>query len=456
MKDRFSPCETFSSYESYIIIMATNDIIKKFLAYSSAKKVLIIIVFLGLLFFGYTKFFSSKNNKIQYQTTQAERGTLIVSVIGSGEVSTANSGTISTLATGVVSKLYVKDGDEVKTGDKIAEVELDLKGQQNVSQAWSSYQSAKNTLENAKASTYTLQSDMFTQWKKFYDTATNSTYENSDGSPKTENRGLVEFNTLNDNWLASEAKYKTQQNVVNQTQTALNAAWLSYQQTSPIIYAPISGVISGLSLQVGSVIVESTNTSNSAQSATKIANIKTKALPMVTVNLTEIDVPKVALGNKATITFDALPDKTFTGKVISIDTSGTTTSGVTTYPMVIKLDTDSNEILSNMDASANIITATKDDALFVPASSIKKQNGETVVQIIKNGKPQQVAVETGLASDTQVEILSGISEGDTIVTATIQSINGSQTTNQSASPFGGFGGGMFRMGGAGGGIRTGR
>ncbi|MBI3366359.1 efflux RND transporter periplasmic adaptor subunit [Candidatus Roizmanbacteria bacterium] len=376
-----------------------NNIIKKFLAYSLEKKVLFItfIVVIGL--FVYSKFVSSKKNSIQYQTAQAERGILIVSVSGSGKVSTANSGTISTLATGVISKLYVKDGDEMKTGDKIAEVDLDLKGQQNVAQAWSSYQSAKNNLENAKSAMYTTQSDMFTNWKKFYDTAINSTYQNSDGSPKQDNRGLVEFNVLNDNWLSSELKYKTQQNVVNQAQTALNAAWLSYQQTSSTIYAPISGTVSGLSLQIGSVIVESTNTSNSAQSATKIANIKTKALPMVTINLTEIDV------------------------------------------------------LPNMAASANIITITKNDALFVPASSVKKQNGEVVVQIMKNGKPQSVTVETGLSSDTQTEIISGISDGDIVVTSIIQPANGTQSRTQSTSPFGGFGGGAFRLGGGGGGGR---
>jgi len=430
-----------------------KNIKESFLKASLIKKILVIAILLAIILFGYSKFFNSKSQKTQYQTAQAERGTLVVSVTGSGQVSTANSGTISTLATGVISKLYVKDGDEVKTGDKIAEVDLDLKGQQNVAQAWSNYQSAKNNLDSAKATIYTLQSDMFTQWKKFYDTATNSTYQNSDGSPKQENRGLVEFNVLNDNWLAGEAKYKTQQNIVNQAQTAVNSAWLTYQQTSPTIYASIPGVVSGLSLQVGSVIVESTNTTNSAQSATKIANIKTKALPMVTVNLTEIDVPKVTLGDKATITFDALPDKTFTGKVISIDTSGVTSSGVTTYPTVIKLDTDSSQILPNMAASANIITATKDNALFVPASSVKKQNEESVVQVMKNGKSQSVTVETGLSSDTQTEIVSGISEGDTVITSTIQPTNGTQTRTQSSSPFGGFGGGAFRMGGGGSGGR---
>ncbi len=429
--------------------MDMRKILQRLFVTPLRKKLFIALIILFIGWFGYTKFFASKTAGAQYQTAKTEKGTLVVSVTGSGEVSTANSGIISTLATGVVSKLYAKDGDEVKTGDKIAEIELDLKGQQNVAQALSSYQTAKNNLDSAKANLYSTQSTMFANWKTFMDLAQNSTYQNSDGSPNNANRSAPQFHIVQDDWLAGEAKYKNQQNVVNQAQTAMNAAWLSYQQTSPVIYAPISGIISGLSLQVGSVIVESTNTSNSAQSATKIANIKTKALPMVTINLTEIDVPKVALGNKATITFDALPDKTFTGKVVSIDTAGTTTSSVTTYPTVIKLDTDSNEILSNMDASANIITETKDNALIVPASSVKKQNGESYVQVMKSGMPQQVSVETGLASDTQVEIVSGLSEGDTVVTGTTQSANGNQRGGQSASPFGGFGGGMFRMTGGG-------
>ncbi len=429
--------------------MDMRKILQRLFVTPLRKKLFIALIILFIGWFGYTKFFASKTAGAQYQTAKTEKGTLVVSVTGSGEVSTANSGIISTLATGVVSKLYAKDGDEVKTGDKIAEIELDLKGQQNVAQALSSYQTAKNNLDSAKANLYSTQSTMFANWKTFMDLAQNSTYQNSDGSPNNTNRSAPQFHIVQDDWLAGEAKYKNQQNVVNQAQTAMNAAWLSYQQTSPVIYAPISGIISGLSLQVGSVIVESTNTSNSAQSATKIANIKTKALPMVTINLTEIDVPKVALGNKATITFDALPDKTFTGKVVSIDTAGTTTSSVTTYPTVIKLDTDSNEILSNMDASANIITETKDNALIVPASSVKKQNGESYVQVMKSGMPQQVSVETGLASDTQVEIVSGLSEGDTVVTGTTQSANGNQRGGQSASPFGGFGGGMFRMTGGG-------
>jgi len=411
----------------------------RFLKLSLLKKILVILVIFGILFFAKTKLFTSKQGAVQYQTVQAEIGTLIVSVAGSGNVSTANNATISTQASGVVSKLYVKDGDVVKSGDKIADIDLDLEGQQKASQASSSYQSAKNSLETAKISMWTLQGDMFTQWDKFHNLAIDGKYTNGDGTPNTNNRTLPEFIISNDSWLASEAKYKNQQAVVNQAQTALNAAWLSYQQTSPTIYAPISGTITGLSLQVGSVIASTSSNSNTTQTSIKIASVKTKAMPTVTVNLSEIDVPKIKMGNKATVTFDALPDKTFTGQVVSIDTAGTISSNVTTYPTVIRLDLESDAILPNMAASANIITQTKDNALLVPSTSVKTDSNTSIstVQVMKNNQPQTVTVETGLSSDTQIEITSGLKSGDIVITSITQTQNTSTTTQ---SPFSSFGG----------------
>jgi len=418
---------------------------------SLIARIIIIVAAVGIGWLVISKINGSKTAAPQYQTAQVEKGTLVVTVTGSGQVSTANNGTISTLATGVVSKLYVKDGDKVKAGDKIAEVDLDLQGQQNAQQALSSYQSASNNLDSAKTNLYSLQSAMFTQWKSFYDLATNSTYQNSDGTPNETNRALPDFHIAQDDWLASEAKYKNQQAVVTQAQTALNAAWSAYQQTSPTIYAPISGTISGLSLQVGSVIVASTNTTNSAQSATKIASVKTEALPTVSVNLTEIDIPKIKLGDRATVTFDAFPDKTYTGQVVSIDTAGVVSSGVTTYPTVIRLDTESNSILPNMAASASIITDTKDGVLLVPVAAVQQQSdGTNYVRVLKSGKPVQVTVGVGLSSDTQTEITSGLSEGETVITNIISSTLRTPSGSNQSSPFSGFGGGGRAVFGGGG------
>ena len=411
---------------------------------SLISKIIIVVIFLGLGWLTTKKLISSKTSQPQYQTAQVEKSTLIVSITASGQVAQANSATVDTQASGVISKIYAENGQKVQTGDKIAEIDLDLVGKQRATSAWASYQSAKNSLETAKINYYSLHSDLLTNWKTFMDLAQSSMYQNSDKSPNTTNRQLPQYMSIDDQWLSAEAKYKQQENVVAAAQTSLNSIWLSYQRTSSTIYAPISGTVTGLSLQIGSVLTSQSNTSGTA-TAQKIASIQTNASPIVQVNLTQIDTPKVAVGNKATLTFDAFPGKTFTGKVVSIDTIGSVSSGVTTYPAVIKLDTEVPNIFSNMTATASIITSMKDDVLIVPISSVQTQNEQSVVRVMKNGKMEEVDVETGLTSSTQVEIVSGLSEGDTVVTSTITSSGtGQQRSNQTQSPFGAFGGGVFR------------
>lgn len=423
-----------------------NNIKQNPLLWILKSKTRIIILVMIIISAGYLIYKNKANSgqKTQYQTETAEKGNLVVIVSASGTVVAANSASISTQTSGVVKNIYVENGQLVSTGDPIAEVDLDMEGRQRTSAALAGYQNAKNSLDSAQTNLYALQSALFTNWDVYMETAQNSTYQNSDGTPKTDQRQLPEYMIKNVDWLSAEAKYKNQQNVILAAQTSLNSSWASYQQASPIVYAPISGTITGLSLQVGSVITAQTGSSGNSASQ-KIASIQTQANPIISVSLTEVDVPKVKIGNKATVTVDAIPDKTYTGKVISIDTIGTVSSGVTTYPAVIKLDTETEEIFSNMSAQANIITKIKNEVILVPNSAVKTQNGQSQVVIMKDGKATPVLVETGLSSSTLTEIISGIKEKEVVVTNTISS---QQTTQngQTRSPFSSFGGGgNFRI-----------
>ncbi|HLD24584.1 MAG TPA: efflux RND transporter periplasmic adaptor subunit, partial [Patescibacteria group bacterium] len=299
---------------------------------SKTKKALIVGL-LALVLFVTRYITSAKSTAPAYQTATVEKSNLIVSISVSGQVSSANSAEVTTQASGVVKTVYVKDGDTVKSGQKIADIDLDLIGQQRAKQSYASYLSAQNNVETAKANLFTSQSTMLTEWESYMSKAQNSTYENSDDSPNTSNRQLSDFVITRDDWLSAEAKYKVQEKTIVQAQTALSSAWYSYQQTSPTIVAPISGTITGLSLQPGNVITAQTNSSGGSSSQ-RIASVKTDAPPTVSLNITQIDAPKVKAGNKATLTFDAFPDKTFTGEVVSIDTIGSESSGVTTYPAI--------------------------------------------------------------------------------------------------------------------------
>jgi len=408
-------------------------------------KIIGIATVFALGYFIYTKV-KTTSEKPQYTTEKVERGTLIVSLSSSGLISSANSASVTTQTSGVVSKLYVKNGDTVQSGDPIAEVDLDMNGQQRANQAYASYQSAKNSLESAKTTLYSLHSTLFTEWRSYMDIAENSTYTNSDGSPNTNNRTLAPYISTNDDWLSAEAKYKNQQQVINQSQTSVSSAWASYQQASPIIYAPISGTISGLSLQIGSVLTSQTSSTGNSTSQ-RIANIKTDATPIAIVNLSEIDVTKIKIDNKVTLTMDAYPDKTFTGKIISIDTTGSVTSGVTTYPAYIVFDTTIDGVYPNMGVNAKIITAVKDNVVLVPSSAVTSTDGVSTVKILVKGNFQQQPVEIGNANDTQTEIVTGINEGDTVVTS-VSTTSKTTTTNSTRSVFSSFGGGGGAIRGA--------
>jgi macrolide-specific efflux system membrane fusion protein len=408
------------------------------------KKWLIIGILILLVFTYFIVKNKSPSSKQSYQTEKVSRETVVESVSVSGTILSSSSQIVSTNATGIVKNVFVKNGQKVKKGDRILEIDLDQAGQYQYQSALASYLSAKSNLDNAQNTLLTLQADMFDKWEKFYNLATNSTYQNADGTPNETNRQLPEFWISKNNWLAAEAKYKAQQNQINQAQSALTAAWINYQKSSPIVYAPFDGIIADLIYVPGMTISFANNSSTSSTATSvKIATIKNQGVPFGRFTASEIDVSKIKPGQKATITIDALSDKTYTGEVVAVDKTGEVSSSVVSYPLTIKFDDEAFEVLPNMSATANIIIAKKIDVLTVPSSAIVKQNGETFVRQIKNGKLVFTPVEVGISSDTKTEVISGLKEGDEIVTLVVNSAQTSTGSNQ--SPFSSFGVGGQRI-----------
>jgi len=407
------------------------------------KKWLMIGILILVIFVYFIVKNKNTSQKQSYQTAKVSRETVIESVSVSGTILSSSSQIVSTNATGVVKNVFVKNGERVKKGDKILEIDLDQAGQQNYQQALSSYLSAKASLDSAQNNLLTLQADMFDKWEKFYNLATNSTYQNADGTPNETNRQLPEFLIAKNNWLAAEAKYKAQQNQINQAQSSLNAAWINYQKSSPIVYAPYDGIIDDLIYAPGMTITSSNSSTSSTNTSVKIATIKNQNVPFGKFTASEIDVSKIKPGQKATITIDALSDKTYTGEVVAIDKTGEVSSSVVSYPLTIRFDEEADEVLPNMSATANIIIAKKIDVLAVPSSAVVKQNEQTFVRQIKNGKLVFTPIEVGISSDTKTEVIFGLKEGEEIVTAVINNTQNSTIGNQ--SPFSSFGVGGQRI-----------
>lgn len=412
----------------------------------SHKKVLILVIGVVIAsgYFGYTKLIKKSTQETTYQTAKVEKGTLIETVSASGAVTTANNTPVVTQVTGKITKLYVNNGDTVKAGQPIAVIELDQSSRQKYLQQTASYQNSVNSLESAKNSLRQNEVDA--------KTADNNFVKGAIDENKSEDS--LTYQQLYTAKRVAEEKYQIQQKAVESAQMSLSSSALSLQNYSPTMYAPISGVITGLSLREGSVIPAQAVSSSTNTLSQNIAYITTSSLPIVSVSLTEIDIPKVQIGNKATLTFDAFPDKTFTGKVFSINTTGSVSSGVTSYPTTIILDTENAGIYANMSTTANIIITSKDNVLYVPSSAVVTQNtagvtgNETVVRKLVNGKMEYSVVETGISSDAGIEIVSGVNEGDEVITAVVTATS-SPTSGSSSSPFGIRTGGM----GGGGGFR---
>lgn len=217
------------------------------------------------------------------------------------------------------------------------------------------------------------------------------------------------------------------------------------------IRAPFDGVIAKLSIKKG----------DTASSGTAAAVLITKQ-KIAELSFNEVDVARIKVGQKTTLTFDAVPDLTISGEVADMDTIGTATQGVVTYVVKIAFDTQDDRVKPSMSVSAAIVTDVKTDVLVVPSGAVKAQGQTKYVVVVDASESaaalaagnsgielsatRQQQVEIGLSNDTTMEIVSGLAENEAVVSRTIQ-----VTTATTATPNGGGlkipgmgGGGMGR------------
>lgn len=419
--------------------------LKRLSVFLFGSKKRIILSSIGIVIFGIIcwMLFGQTKPHTTYQTATVAKGSIIATVSESGSVEAANEVNVVSPTDGVITAIYVKNGDSVSAGQNLFTVKSTSTPQQQA-QAYASYLSAQNTLNSAKSDLNSLQEALF---------KANQTFVTDKGTanPDTADPVYIEEKAA---WQQAEANYTNQQGIINQAEVSLNAASLAYAATQDsTVTAPTNGTVANLSATVGSNVIASNNTSstnNSSSTSSPVLVLGNFSNLMIQVPVSEIDVTNVHAGDKATITLDALPGTTFVGTVTSIDTIGTTNSGVVTYNAYITLIDPPTTIKPGMSATAVIQTNRKDDVLYVPTSAIQTIGGSSYVRVMQNGNVSQVPVTTGIASDSDTEITSGLTTGQTIVTSEITTGGKAQ---QTGSPFGGsgfggargFGGGVVRV-----------
>jgi HlyD family secretion protein len=216
---------------------------------------------------------------------------------------------------------------------------------------------------------------------------------------------------------------------------------LETQLADYVIRPPFAGIVAKVSVKKGDTI----------STGTALATFITKQ-KVAEITLNEVDAAKIKLGQKTILTFDALEELTVAGEVSEMGTIGTVTQGVVSYDAKIGFDAQDERVKPGMSVSAVIITQVKQDVLLVPNAAVKEQNSTSYVEILDSSNQVQVqAVEVGLSNDTSTEIVSGLKEGDKVVTQTITgSTSGSTSASQKSSslqipgitgggPAGGFG-----------------
>jgi len=208
------------------------------------------------------------------------------------------------------------------------------------------------------------------------------------------------------------------------------------------ILSPIDGLVADVAAKKGES-VSAAQVLTSVVTQQKIAEI----------SLNEVDVAKVKVDQKVTLTFDALAEVTITGKVIDVDMLGTVSQGVVSYGVKIAFDTQDERIKPGMSVAADIITDAKQDVLLVPNNAIKSQGSAYYVELaqvpdamkkqllasvsgaVLPTAPETRTVEIGLANDLSTEIVSGLGEGDIVITSTVSSNSTQSTQTQGTQGF---------------------
>lgn len=309
------------------------------------------------------------------ETETADYGSILSKVTATGTLRARTQVNLQAQLMGVVKKLRIQEGDFVRAGDTLLELDR---------------QTYEAQLILARA--------QFTQIKLKH-ARIESLYS----------RGLI----APEQYEASRAAYE-----------AAEAQFLQAQDQfdKTVICAPISGIVSQLNIKEGETVVIGTMNSP----GTVLMVLADLSAMEALVEVDETDIVNVAPGQFAQITVDALPDTIFTGKVTRVGympvqklLSATETG--TNFEVTITIDsTVVSSLRPGMTCHAEIITARLDSVLTVPIQAVGRRKvagkeAETVF-LVKDGKAVLTPVKTGKASDTDIEIVAGINPGDEVIT----------------------------------------
>ncbi len=450
---------------------------------SKTKMILVILGALALVGLVAGGIIWSKGGVVTVQTIKVAREDLAAIVTASGEIKPppANLANVNANSWGMITGIFVKEGDTVKKGQLLLKTEA-VQATANVDAQEAALNTAKADVEgsqaavdSAAANLKTSQADLQTaqanlvraqqEFKRGQDLLRDKLIAQNEFDTRLNNVKVAQANLEGAQARVAQAKAQLQQSTYNRdmararvAQNKATLVGLLDARDKTIYTSPIDGIVTSLPVHVGENVVPGVqNTVGSL-----LYQISDLAVITSEVKVDETDIVNVKLGQPAEVTIDAIPNKTFKGKVTEIGqsavgrTSGATTGTTTStteeakdFKVVVTLDDPPPGLRPGLSTTAKITTATRQNAVTIPIQALTirtrrqleeeensqrakgkvqaatsqpttsaKDKGKEEVQGVfelKDGRGVFVPIETGIMGQSDVEVLKGIQPNEEIV-----------------------------------------
>jgi HlyD family secretion protein len=438
------------------------------------------------------------------RSVAADRGSVTSVVSGTGSLAPAGRMNVNFKVAGTLTEVDVRVGDKVTTGQLLARVDSTTQqaslaqAQASLATAQANLQSTQSPLTAAQLAQ--LQHAVSNAQQNYNDTVASVNAQNqADATAVANDQTKVNADCPNgptcsqDEAQLANDKTKQNQDAINgrsrinsasqqitsardslavqsqvkpnalaaaqaqvaSAQAQVQAAQLALSQTT--LTAPTSGVVisingvpgeavsgggSGSTSQAPGTLAPQPSSSSATASGSGggFMVIDDTSSMVAVMPFAETDAARLSANQTASVTFDAIPNLTISGHVLSISPSATVVSNVVDYYVTFVLNRTDPRLREGMTANAAVTVAEADNAVRVPNAAVRTTNGTKMVTVMSNGQQVPTEVVIGVVGDTYTEIKAGLNEGDRVVLPTVR------TTATSAS-----GGNLFRGGGLGGG-----
>lgn len=367
-----------------------------------------------------------------YQTVPAERGTLVASIGATGSVRAKQSAVLIWQTTGIVDAVNVDVGTRVTHDEVLASLDKTSLNQ-NIILAEADIESSKKALEDllnsdtARAQALRTLDSAEAAYEKAYNWRMQlngkvdiKDYYYQNGILQVRQyRGYAGKETIADadeSLALTEAKLDDARRAYARLKDGADPADVSAAEARvaaaqstlnlAFIAAPFDGTITQASPSVGDQV----------SAGTTAFRIDDLSHLLVDLQVSEVDINSVFVGQTATLTFDAILGKQYTGKVVEVGQSGDTVQGVVSFTVTIEL-TDADELVKpGMTAAVTVVVEEVNDVILIPNRAVRLVDGDRVVYKLVDGQPEQVKVKLGSSSDVESVLVEGdIKEGDAII-----------------------------------------